>query len=232
MPTSSAISAATRSIPRRWRSSISSGCSSDSSSARTTSSTARESGSRASEYVIGDLSHLDTPAPFIAMMPQWEFLDFLRDEAAKYPTFKLEMEAPAESFIEEGGRVVGARLEGRPRTSRRPDHRRRRPRFAGPLARPAAGRNARRADGRVLVQPAQGRQSGRRPARLGPDRADGRADRPPHLLAGRLPHPQGHGRGSEGAGRGMGPRRGAAGLSGHRFVRRPLPRPTTCTCSR
>src|SRR5262245_32660280 len=32
------------------------------------------------EYVIGDLSHLDTPAPFIAMMPQWEFLDFLRDE--------------------------------------------------------------------------------------------------------------------------------------------------------
>src|SRR5215208_5913372 len=26
------------------------------------------------EYVIGDLTHLDTPAPFIAMMPQWEFL--------------------------------------------------------------------------------------------------------------------------------------------------------------
>jgi 2-polyprenyl-6-methoxyphenol hydroxylase-like FAD-dependent oxidoreductase len=63
------------------------------------------------EYVIGDLSHLDTPAPFIAMMPQWEFLDFLRDEAVKYPTFKLEMEAPAESYIEEEGRVVGARLK-------------------------------------------------------------------------------------------------------------------------
>lgn len=63
------------------------------------------------EYIIGDLSHLDTAAPFIAMMPQWEFLDFLRDEAVKYPTFKLEMEAPAESFIEEGGKVVGARLK-------------------------------------------------------------------------------------------------------------------------
>ena len=62
------------------------------------------------EYVIGDLSHLDTPAPFIAMMPQWEFLDFLRDEAVKYPTFRLEMEAPVDSFMKEGDRVVGARL--------------------------------------------------------------------------------------------------------------------------
>jgi 2-polyprenyl-6-methoxyphenol hydroxylase-like FAD-dependent oxidoreductase len=66
------------------------------------------------EYVIGDLTHLNTPAPFIAMMPQWEFLDFLRDEAETYPTFKLEMEAPVEAFIEEGGRIVGARRkEGR-----------------------------------------------------------------------------------------------------------------------
>jgi 2-polyprenyl-6-methoxyphenol hydroxylase-like FAD-dependent oxidoreductase len=62
------------------------------------------------EYTIGDLSHLDTPAPFIAMMPQWEFLDFLRDEAEKYPTFRLEMQAPVEAFVEESGRVVGARL--------------------------------------------------------------------------------------------------------------------------
>src|SRR5688500_9040770 len=30
------------------------------------------------EYVIGDLSHLHTAARFIAMVPQWEFLDFLR----------------------------------------------------------------------------------------------------------------------------------------------------------
>jgi len=63
------------------------------------------------EYVIGDLTHLDTPAPFIAMMPQWEFLDFLRDEAVKYPTFKLEMEAPVTGFIEEGGRIAGVRLK-------------------------------------------------------------------------------------------------------------------------
>ena len=62
------------------------------------------------EYTIGDLSHLETPAPFIAMMPQWEFLDFLRDEAAVFPGFHLEMEAPVEQFIEEDGRITGVRL--------------------------------------------------------------------------------------------------------------------------
>ena len=62
------------------------------------------------EYVIGDLSHLNTPAPFIAMMPQWEFHDFLRDEAAGYPTFTLDMTAPVAGFIDQGGRIAGVRL--------------------------------------------------------------------------------------------------------------------------
>ena len=59
---------------------------------------------------IGDLSHLNMPAPFIAMMPQWEFLDFLRDEGAKLPTFSLRMSAPVSGFIEEDGRICGVRL--------------------------------------------------------------------------------------------------------------------------
>src|SRR5215213_11613548 len=63
------------------------------------------------DWTIGDLSHLRTPAPFIAMMPQWDFLDFLRDEAKAFPGFHLEMESPVEGFIEEGGRVVGVRLD-------------------------------------------------------------------------------------------------------------------------
>jgi 2-polyprenyl-6-methoxyphenol hydroxylase-like FAD-dependent oxidoreductase len=62
------------------------------------------------DWTIGDLSHLDTPAPFIAMMPQWDFLDFLRDEAKAFPGFHLRMEAPVTDFIQEGGRVVGVRL--------------------------------------------------------------------------------------------------------------------------
>ena len=62
------------------------------------------------DWTIGDLSHLDTPAPFIAMMPQWDFLDFLRDEARAFPDFRLELEAPVEGFIEEQGRVAGVWL--------------------------------------------------------------------------------------------------------------------------
>jgi 2-polyprenyl-6-methoxyphenol hydroxylase-like FAD-dependent oxidoreductase len=64
------------------------------------------------DWAIGDLSHLDTPAPFIAMMPQWDFLDFIRDEAKAFSGFHLEMNAPAASFIEQEGRVAGVRLEG------------------------------------------------------------------------------------------------------------------------
>ena len=62
------------------------------------------------QWTIGDLSHLNTPAPFIAMMPQWEFLDFLRVEGKAFSGFQLQMEAPVESFVEEGGSIVGVRL--------------------------------------------------------------------------------------------------------------------------
>ncbi len=62
------------------------------------------------EWTIGDLSHLHTPAPFIAMMPQWDFLDFLREEAKAFPGFQLEMKAEVEGFIEEQGKVVGVKL--------------------------------------------------------------------------------------------------------------------------
>jgi len=62
------------------------------------------------DWTIGDLSHLNTPAPFIAMMPQWDFLDFLREEAKAFPGFHLQMEAPVERFVEEDGRIVGVQL--------------------------------------------------------------------------------------------------------------------------
>ncbi|ANY19886.1 Pentachlorophenol 4-monooxygenase [Tsuneonella dongtanensis] len=62
------------------------------------------------KLMIGDLRQLDMPAPFIAMMPQWEFLDFLREELRAFPRFALRMEAEVTGMIEEGGRTVGVRL--------------------------------------------------------------------------------------------------------------------------
>ncbi|MBC7985935.1 MAG: FAD-dependent oxidoreductase [Sphingomonadaceae bacterium] len=72
------------------------------------------------EMAIGDLSHLSTPAPFIAMMPQWDFLDFLRDEAEAFPGFRLEMEAGVARMTERDGRIAGVELtDGRRVESRR-----------------------------------------------------------------------------------------------------------------
>lgn len=62
------------------------------------------------QFQIADLSHLPTPAPFIAMMPQWDFLDFLREEAAAFPGFALRMEAPVTGLIEQDGRIAGVML--------------------------------------------------------------------------------------------------------------------------
>ncbi len=62
------------------------------------------------EVILGDFRHLKTPAPFIAIMPQWDFLDFLREEAAALPAFRLSMESDIAKLIIEEGRVSGAEL--------------------------------------------------------------------------------------------------------------------------
>jgi 2-polyprenyl-6-methoxyphenol hydroxylase-like FAD-dependent oxidoreductase len=47
------------------------------------------------------------PFPYIALVPQWDFLDFLADEARKYPTFQLFMNAEATTLLYEGNHVTG-----------------------------------------------------------------------------------------------------------------------------
>src|SRR6185312_1392632 len=56
---------------------------------------------------FADLTHLPTHAKFVAMMPQWDFLDFLAQEGRKFPEFDLRMSTEAVDLIEEGGRVAG-----------------------------------------------------------------------------------------------------------------------------
>jgi 2-polyprenyl-6-methoxyphenol hydroxylase-like FAD-dependent oxidoreductase len=59
---------------------------------------------------IADLSHLPVKCRFVALMPQWEFLDFLAAKAKLYPAFALAMNAEAVGLIEEHGRIAGVRL--------------------------------------------------------------------------------------------------------------------------
>ena len=55
------------------------------------------------------LKWLGFKQPYIALMPQWDFLDFLAEKASAYPEFTLIRTAEVKDLIVEGGRVVGAR---------------------------------------------------------------------------------------------------------------------------
>jgi 2-polyprenyl-6-methoxyphenol hydroxylase-like FAD-dependent oxidoreductase len=57
------------------------------------------------------MSHLPVKSRFVALMPQWDFLDFLAEEARHYPTFSLRMQAEVVDLIIESGRVTGVRLK-------------------------------------------------------------------------------------------------------------------------
>ncbi len=58
-----------------------------------------------------DFRHLPTRCKFIALMPQWDFLNFLAEQGRRYPGFHLLMQAEATDLISEGGRVVGLRAK-------------------------------------------------------------------------------------------------------------------------
>ncbi|MGC1520288.1 MAG: FAD-dependent oxidoreductase [Steroidobacteraceae bacterium] len=58
---------------------------------------------------VADFAHVPTPCKFIALMPQWDFLNFLADKARRWPALQVMMSAQVTSLIESGGRVVGVR---------------------------------------------------------------------------------------------------------------------------
>jgi 2-polyprenyl-6-methoxyphenol hydroxylase-like FAD-dependent oxidoreductase len=58
-----------------------------------------------------DLSRLDTRYPYITMMPQTSFLEFVTGEAERYPNFRLVMGARVRELVEEDGVVRGVRYD-------------------------------------------------------------------------------------------------------------------------
>src|SRR5919112_3419088 len=56
-----------------------------------------------------DLSRLNTKYPYITMMPQTNFLEFITEEAKRYPNFRLVMSARVRELIEEDGVIRGVR---------------------------------------------------------------------------------------------------------------------------
>jgi 2-polyprenyl-6-methoxyphenol hydroxylase-like FAD-dependent oxidoreductase len=60
---------------------------------------------------VADFTHLPTRCKFVAFMPQWDFLDFLAEQARRYPAFGLRMRTRAEELVWEEGRVAGVRAQ-------------------------------------------------------------------------------------------------------------------------
>ncbi|MGB7077543.1 MAG: FAD-dependent oxidoreductase, partial [Xanthobacteraceae bacterium] len=63
----------------------------------------------AEHLTMVDFRHLPTHCKYIALMPQWDFLNFLAEHGRRYKTFGLHLNAEATDLIEENGRVVGLR---------------------------------------------------------------------------------------------------------------------------
>ncbi|MGE0272944.1 MAG: FAD-dependent oxidoreductase [Alphaproteobacteria bacterium] len=62
-------------------------------------------------FTVADFTHLPTHAKFLAVMPQWDFLNFLARQGARYPNFSLRQRTEATDLIAEGGRIVGVRAK-------------------------------------------------------------------------------------------------------------------------
>ena len=58
-------------------------------------------------FTVADFSHLSAARRFVALMPQWEFLDFVSQAASAYPSFSLRVNCAATDLVRDSGRVVG-----------------------------------------------------------------------------------------------------------------------------
>lgn len=63
------------------------------------------------KLTIGNFGFLPEKRDFIAMMPQWHFLDFLAEQGRRYPNFHLHMLADVTDIVEADGRVTGVRAD-------------------------------------------------------------------------------------------------------------------------
>jgi 2-polyprenyl-6-methoxyphenol hydroxylase-like FAD-dependent oxidoreductase len=63
-----------------------------------------------SSFKIADFSRISAPCKFVALMPQWDFLNFLVDKGRRYPALKVMMSAQVTSLSETGGRVAGVHV--------------------------------------------------------------------------------------------------------------------------
>jgi 2-polyprenyl-6-methoxyphenol hydroxylase-like FAD-dependent oxidoreductase len=62
-------------------------------------------------FTVANFRHVPTRCKFVALMPQWDFLDFLSTRAKKYSNFDLRMQHEAVGLIRDDGRVIGVEVQ-------------------------------------------------------------------------------------------------------------------------
>jgi len=60
-----------------------------------------------SEFQVADFSHVAATCKFVALMPQWDFLNFLSDHARRFSSFELLMQHEAIDLLKRDGRITG-----------------------------------------------------------------------------------------------------------------------------
>jgi 2-polyprenyl-6-methoxyphenol hydroxylase-like FAD-dependent oxidoreductase len=63
-------------------------------------------------FKVADFADVPIECRFIALMPQWDFLNFLSEESRRFPSLSLRMSTEVESLIEVKGRVAGVHAMG------------------------------------------------------------------------------------------------------------------------
>ncbi len=61
-------------------------------------------------FQAADLRHVPTICKFVALMPQWDFLDFLSREAKRFPAFQVRMQHEAVNLVRDARRVTGVEV--------------------------------------------------------------------------------------------------------------------------
>lgn len=61
-------------------------------------------------FTLADFAHLPVQCKFIALMPQWDFLNFLTEQGRRFRTFDVRMEHEVVGLLEADGRVRGVRV--------------------------------------------------------------------------------------------------------------------------
>src|SRR5438874_9186792 len=60
---------------------------------------------------VADFTHLPTRCRFLALMPQWDFLNFIVEHARRYPGFQVRMQTEATDLLEQNAIIVGVRAK-------------------------------------------------------------------------------------------------------------------------